>query len=90
MQVLGNGEVRVSRTSTCALAQLRQGRLRPRITRSTKEISMLALLLFILIVALLFGLGFVFKALFYVAIVLFVIWLVGFFLHGGSRRWYRW
>ena len=49
-----------------------------------------ALLLFILIVALLFGLGFVFKALFYVAIVLFVIWLVGFFLHGGSRRWYRW
>jgi len=88
--MFGNGEVSGTRTSTRALAHLGRGRLQPHFIRSTKEISMPALLLFILIVALLFGLGFVFKALFYVAIVLFVIWLVGFFLHGGSRRWYRW
>jgi hypothetical protein len=55
-----------------------------------KEVGMLALLLLLLIVALLFGGGFVVQWLFIVAVVLAVIWLIGFFAHGPQARWYRW
>lgn len=51
---------------------------------------MTALLLFALIVAILFGLGFVVKALFWVALVAAAIWLVGFFVGGAGHTWYRW
>ena len=37
---------------------------------------MLWLILFIIIVIIVFGLGFVFKALFWVALVLFILWLI--------------
>jgi hypothetical protein len=54
-----------------------------------------ALLLALLIVIVLFVVGFaVVKFLIWVAIVLAILWVIGFFLRsmaGGSRaRWYRW
>ncbi|HEV2590463.1 MAG TPA: hypothetical protein VGU02_01095 [Gaiellaceae bacterium] len=51
-----------------------------------------ALLLVLLIVIILFVLGFaVVKFLIWVAIVLAIIWLIGFFARGASGgRWYRW
>ncbi len=61
----------------------------------TKENHVPALLLALLIVIVLFVVGFaVVKFLIWVAIVLAILWLIGFFLRGmsgGSRaRWYRW
>ena len=51
-----------------------------------------ALLLALLIVLLLFVLGIagVVKFLLWVAIVLAIIWVIGFFVRGAERRWYRW
>jgi hypothetical protein len=51
---------------------------------------MLALILLLVIIALLFGLGFIVKWLFILAAVLAVIWIIGFFARGSSARWYRW
>ncbi len=53
---------------------------------------MSALLLALLIVIVLFVLGFaVVKFLVWVAIVMALIWLIGFFARGASGgRWYRW
>jgi hypothetical protein len=53
------------------------------------------LILLVLLLALLFGgLGFAVHALWIVAIVIFVAWIIGFGLArgegAGSRRWYRW
>lgn len=50
---------------------------------------MLALILFFLLVVVLFGLGFVVKTLLWVALVLFIIWLIG-LLIGRMRHtsWY--
>ncbi len=50
---------------------------------------MAALLIFALIVAVLFGLGFVVKSLFWVALIAAAIWVVGFFVRGAERTWYR-
>ena len=49
-----------------------------------------ALVLFFLLTLLLFGLGFAVKALWWVAIALLVIWLIGLAVHTPERRWYRW
>jgi hypothetical protein len=53
---------------------------------------MVPLLLFLLLVLILFGAGFALKALWWVAVFLLVVWLVGFFVRpsGSSGRWYRW
>ena len=56
---------------------------------------MVPLLLILLLALLLFGAGFAVKILWWVAIVVLVVWLVGFVARGthasGSRnRWYRW
>jgi hypothetical protein len=48
------------------------------------------ILLFLLLVAILFGLGFVAKWLFIVAAVLFVLWLAGWAVRPGGGRWYYW
>ena len=52
------------------------------------------ILLALLLVLLFFGLGFALHVLWIVAVVLFVLWLVGFALgrgeSAGSRHWYRW
>jgi hypothetical protein len=51
---------------------------------------MVALLLVLLLVALLFGLGFAVKWLFIVAAILLVMWLVGLVARAPEARWYRW
>ncbi|MET8968802.1 hydrophobic protein [Streptomyces hydrogenans] len=53
---------------------------------------MVALLLVLLLALLLFGAGFAFKALWWIAVIVFVLWLVGFVARpkGGTGRWYRW
>jgi hypothetical protein len=53
------------------------------------------LLLVLLLAVILFGVGFLVKALWWVALVVIVLWLLGFVVRGttgaGSRgRWYRW
>ncbi|MGW5001382.1 DUF5670 family protein [Streptomyces hydrogenans] len=53
---------------------------------------MVALLLVLLLALLLFGAGFAFKALWWIAVIVLVLWLVGFVARpkGGTGRWYRW
>ncbi|GAA2659078.1 hypothetical protein [Streptomyces aculeolatus] len=57
---------------------------------------MLPILLVLLLALLLFGLGFAVKALWWIAVVVLVVWLLGFVMRatptGGARRsrWYRW
>ena len=51
---------------------------------------MAAWLLVLLLVAVLFGLGFVVKTLLWVAIVVTLLWIIGFFAHGTQAHWYRW
>lgn len=50
---------------------------------------MLALILFFLLVVILFGLGFAVKVFFWVALALFVIWLIGIIVGRTRHRpWY--
>ena len=49
-----------------------------------------AVLVFLLIVALLFGLGIAIHALLWIAIIAAVVWVIGFMLRPGGRRWYYW
>ncbi|MGP3978186.1 DUF5670 family protein [Streptomyces sp. 8N114] len=53
-----------------------------------------ALLLVLLLALILFGAGFALKALWWIAVIVLVLWLLGFFVRpavGGRRgRWYRW
>jgi hypothetical protein len=60
--------------------------------RPPKEAAVGILLLALLIVIVFFVLGFaVVKFLIWVAIVLAILWLIGFFIRGAEgRRWYRW
>ncbi|MFD5030294.1 hydrophobic protein [Streptomyces sp. NPDC058220] len=53
------------------------------------------LLLVLLLVLIILGVGFVIHALWWIAVVVFVVWLLGFLIRpassGGRRgRWYRW
>jgi hypothetical protein len=44
-----------------------------------------------LLIAILFGAGFAIELLWIVAVVLLVLWLIGFFVRGvEGARWYRW
>jgi len=56
--------------------------------------TVVPILLVLLLVLLFAGLGFALHVLWIVAVVLFVLWLVGFALgrgeSAGSRHWYRW
>jgi len=54
---------------------------------------MLAAILFLILIAILFGVGFAVKALLWIAIALFALWIVGWVIGAagaGSRRWYYW
>jgi Family of unknown function (DUF5670) len=52
---------------------------------------MIPLLLVLLLVLILFGAGFAANILWIVAVVLLVLWLIGFFARGvEGARWYRW
>ena len=53
----------------------------------------MAIILAVLLVAVLFaGFGFALHVLWWIALILLVLWLLGFVLRGPqrSRRWYRW
>ncbi|WP_371668288.1 hydrophobic protein [Streptomyces sp. NBC_00289] len=56
---------------------------------------MVPILLVLLLVLVLFGAGFALKVLWWIALAVLVLWVVGFLVRGtsesGSRgRWYRW
>ncbi|MCT9089908.1 hydrophobic protein [Streptomyces sp. ASQP_92] len=53
---------------------------------------MVPLLLVLLLALILFGAGFALKALWWIAVIVLVVWLVGFIARpkSGSARWYRW
>ncbi|MFB0615864.1 hydrophobic protein [Streptomyces sp. AGS-58] len=56
---------------------------------------MVPILLVLLLVLLLFGAGFALKILWWVALAVLIIWLLGFLFRGtgaggGQGRWYRW
>ena len=53
---------------------------------------MAALLLVLLVILILFVVGFAaVKLLIWIAIILAILWLLGFFVRGAEgRRWYRW
>ncbi|MEV6685874.1 hydrophobic protein [Streptomyces sp. NPDC051130] len=55
--------------------------------------TMVPLLLVLLLVLILFGAGFAIKILWWIALAVLVIWLIGFVARprgGGGGRWYRW
>lgn len=52
---------------------------------------MLALLLFLLLVVVMFGLGAAVHVLWIIAVIALVLWLVGFLVRPrGGRRWFYW
>ncbi|GGT15098.1 hypothetical protein [Streptomyces purpureus] len=56
---------------------------------------MVPLLLLLLVILILFGVGFTVEVLWYIAIALLIVWILGFFFRGaagggGRSRWYRW
>ncbi|HEX6332489.1 MAG TPA: hydrophobic protein [Actinomycetota bacterium] len=50
---------------------------------------MVALLLLLLVLAVFFG-GFAIEVLFWVAAILLILWLAGWFVRPTGRRWYYW
>ncbi|MER7763955.1 hydrophobic protein [Streptomyces sp. NPDC097619] len=51
---------------------------------------MVPLLLLLLVILILFGAGFAVQALWWIALAVLVVWLLGFFKRTESARWYRW
>ena len=52
---------------------------------------MLPLVVMLVLILVLFGAGFASKALWIVAVILLVLWLIGFLARGTEgARWYRW
>jgi hypothetical protein len=49
-----------------------------------------AVLLFLLLVAILFGAGAAVHMLWWVAVIALALWVVGFLAHPGGGRWYYW
>jgi arginine exporter protein ArgO len=63
------------------------------VRQTTKEHHVPVLLLVLLVILILFVLGIagVVKLLLWIAIILAVLWLIGFFIRAGEgARWYRW
>jgi hypothetical protein len=59
------------------------------------EKIMVPLLLVLLLAVVLFGVGFAVKALWWIALIVLAVWLLGFVVRspsasGGRGRWYRW
>jgi hypothetical protein len=50
----------------------------------------MAAIILLLLIAVLFGVGFAVKALLWVAIVLLALWAIGWLAHPQGRRWYYW
>ncbi|MEV4443569.1 hydrophobic protein [Streptomyces sp. NPDC049577] len=53
-------------------------------------IAVVPLLLVLLLAVILFGIGFAVKVLWWVALIVLVLWLLGFLVRSGGGRWYRW
>jgi hypothetical protein len=51
---------------------------------------LVGLVLLLLLIAILFGLGFVAKWLFILAAVLLIVWVAGWLVRPSGRRWYYW
>ena len=52
---------------------------------------MVALVLFLILIAILFGAGVALHALWWIAIIALAVWILGFLVRpGGGRRWYYW
>lgn len=51
---------------------------------------MVALILTLILIALLFGAGFVLEALWWIAVIVLAVWIIGFLVRGAGRTWYRW
>jgi hypothetical protein len=51
---------------------------------------MVPVLLFLLVVALLFGAGAAVHTLWWIAIIALAVWVVGFLARPSGSRWYRW
>ncbi len=51
---------------------------------------MCALIAFLILTAALFGAGVALHVLWWIALVMLAIWLLGFLFRGGRRRWYYW
>jgi len=51
---------------------------------------MFAALLLLLLAAILFGFGFATHALFWIAAIVLVVWLVGWLVRPAGGRWYYW
>lgn len=45
---------------------------------------------FLLVLLVLGGIGFVIHTLWVVAVIAFLLWIIGFFVRGAERSWYRW
>jgi hypothetical protein len=50
----------------------------------------MALFLALLLILLLFGAGTAIHLIYVLAVIALVLWLVGFLVHPGGGRWYRW
>lgn len=51
----------------------------------------MGLVLAVLVLAILFGgLGFAIHALWILAVIMALVWVIGFFARGAEARWYRW
>lgn len=62
---------------------------------SGQRLNMLPLILVLLLALILFGAGFAIKVLWWLAVIVLAVWLLGFLFRGagtggGRRRWYRW
>jgi hypothetical protein len=57
---------------------------------NAKGVEMLALVVVLLLIALLAGFGFALHVLWFVAVALLIIWLIGFLVRSADRAWYRW
>ncbi len=60
-----------------------------------KELVMMIILLVLLLAVILAGLGFAVHLLWWIAVIVLAMWLVGFLVRstetaGSRRRWYRW
>jgi len=59
-----------------------------------KELGMMVILLVLLLAVILAGLGFAVHLLWWIALIVLAMWLVGFLVRttetAGRRRWYRW
>jgi lysylphosphatidylglycerol synthetase-like protein (DUF2156 family) len=78
---------------TAGLADVTTVSYRPSI--SGKETTMAIILAVLLLALILGGLGFAVHVLWWIALIVLVLWLLGFFFTGAAsggprRRWYRW